>query len=164
MRFVFLIILLVLLSSCTSIKPSGRPPGETSVRLKVKYENVLLSAPAEWVGGTKENPRYFTFKGEEIITPLLGVDVVPVTKRSVDDNGRVLYPHLGYQVTGDLKLEHYLLLMKKLVNINFKRNTYKAPEIVADSNFLEKGALVFDETGELVAEYEFKALGWHVKK
>ena len=161
MRLILTSFLLLLLNACSSVESSGE--ATTAIKVNVKYEDHSLALPSDWIGGTAENPRYYTAKGEEIITPLYGVDVAPVTKRSVDGN-RVIYPHSGYQVTGDLKINHYLQLIKKVSNIDFKRRSYKAPEIVADSNFLEKGALVYDETGKLLVEYEYKLLDWHVKE
>ena len=164
MQYCIILLLTFLFTSCASNESAKIHSRDTAIQVKVKYENIPLKAPSEWIGGTKANPRYYTEQGEEIITPLIGVDIVPVTKRSVDKNGKVLYPHSGFQVTGDLRLDHYLLLMKKISGRLNKVSKTKAVEIVADSNFLEKGASIFDESGKLVEEYEFKALSWYVKQ
>lgn len=148
--------------ACSTSK--NEPPARAAYRLNVKYENVKLATPREWLGGTVENPRYFTSKGQEIITPVFGVDVVPVTKRSIDNNGRVLYPHAGYQVVGDLRLAHFLRLMKKVERLDLPRKSYKAPLIIADSNLLERGAIIKGSEREFIVEYEFKALGWYLKR
>lgn len=161
MKFIFLLLFLVLTACSTSEK---KGVGRTALKLKIKYEDVALSQAGEWLGGTLKNPKYYTLTGSEIITPVFGVDVVPITKRSVDDSGRVLYPHSGYQVVGDLRLEHYLPLVKKVQGLAIPVKVYKPPVIMADSNFLEKGAVIKNSEGDVVKEYEFKALGWYLKK
>ena len=163
----FLLVTVLLMVSCTSSSSSSADGSALKTRPKykinVKYEDSPLKPAGEWLGGTENNPKYYTAGGEEILTPVFGVDVVPVTKRSVAPNGKVVYPHFGFEVIGDLRTEHFLALVNKAKNIKFDRSSYRPPVIIADSNFLDKGAKVKHPSGKIFAEYEFKALNWYRK-
>ena len=165
MRVLLLLAFLLFLPACQSGKSKqvDKAYATPKFKLKVKFEDSPLSAPGEWLGGSEINPRYYTVEGSEIITPIFGVDVVPITKRSLNHNGKVIYPHAGYQVIGDLRLEHFLSLIKKVKSIDFDRSNYRPPVIVADSNFLNKGAVLKSHDGKVLGNYEFKALNWYKK-
>jgi len=158
-RGAVVLFLTICFPGCTT--PVKQPEPEKVYRVKVKYEDVKLQPPGEWIGGTEENPVYFTSVGEKIITPLYGIDVVPVTRRSVDPGGKVIYPHMGLQLIGDMKLEHFISLVKEVSSLDYDNKSPKPLMIYADSNFLEKGAAVKSFSGKVIARYEFKLLNWH---
>lgn len=162
----FLMVFIFAFSACKSNSSLENPAlkSRPHYQVKVKFEDSALSSAGEWLGGTEENPKYYTANAEEIVTPVFGVDIVPVTRRSVAANGQLVYPHHGFEVRGDLKKEHFLSLVKKLAEFKFDRSSYKPPIIVADSNFLEKGALVKHSNNEDFGFFEFKLLDWHRKR
>jgi len=163
-RLLLLMISLILVACITdkkSLDPNLR--AKPKYKVSVKYDDHVLKPAGEWLGGTEENSKYYTAAAEEIFTPVYGVDISPVTKRTVTKSKQVVYPHFGYKVVGDLKKEHYLSLIRKIKNQNFDRSSYKPPVIIADSNFLEKGAIVKKPNGDVCATYEFKLLNWYKK-
>ena len=163
MKFLFLISAAFLLS-CSSSSKTTKQNSRPKYEVNVKYEDIRLKSAGEWLGGTEQNPKYYTENAQEILTPIFGVNIVPVTRRSINDQGNIVYPHIGFEVVGDLKIEHFLALMRKIKNQKFDRNSYKPPVIVADSNFLEKGAQIKSSQGKVLAVYEYRLLNWYKVK
>lgn len=154
-----LISVIFLVFSCSSSRPLPDP--KPVYKVKVKYVDKQLDPPGEWIGGTADFPVYFTEKGEKIITPLKGFDTVPVTTRSINSNGQIIYPGDGFQLVGDMKIIDFTNIAAKAASFRGRQKESIKPLIIfADSNFLEKGAVIKLPDGTVLAEYEYKLLNW----
>lgn len=159
LRLFITFIFLLFFSCTTSRRPLPDP--KPVYKVKVKYVDKVLEIPGEWIGGTADFPVYFTGKGEKIVTPLKGFDTVPVTTRSVDKTGKIIYPENGFQLIGDMKIVDFINIAEKAAGFRDRlKSSVKPLIIVADSNFLEKGAVIKLPDGQILAQYEYKLLNW----
>ncbi len=133
--------------------------------VKIKYENIPFGEIPDWIGGSESFPAYFDSHGNQILTPLKGFDTVPITKRTINNQGQIVYPHDGFQLIGDMKtvefqeLAKFAITLKNSVKINLKPLI-----IIADSNFPEKGAKITTPENKLLAEFTFQQSTWLRKK
>ena len=178
------LILFLLVSCATTEKPKSIPRYSNiskstgakvtqslkspSVRIDRKYQAFKgeivykeLKVESDWIGGTEENPIYFTKFGERIFSLGKDIYVYPVTVLSIDEKGNVVYPEDGIKLVGDMQVEHFLLLVKELS----KMAEVKSICFIADSNFLERPAKVIDlKTSKVIGQFKFIGARWEKVK
>ena len=177
--------LLFFMVSCTTIEPPKNTPRyskiskstgakvtqslvKTSTRIDKKYEAFKgevvykeLKVESDWIGGTEENPIYFTSSGERIYSLGKDIYIYPVTVLSMDEKGNVVYPEDGIKLIGDMQVEHFLALVKALGEIAEIKNIC----FIADSNYLERPAKVIDlNTDKEIAKFKFGTGKWEKLK
>jgi hypothetical protein len=159
-----LLLIFCFLVSCRSLdndKPKFRSRGKSYSRFTGKINNKPLAIESDWVGGSRQNPVYYTAVGERIYTLDKDVYVYPVTTRSINSRGQVVYPSSGYQLIGDMKLTDFTQL---IVHIHKSFTSYKKHmplQVEADSNFLERPAQIFDKkTGASLGRFQYTLGRW----
>lgn len=148
-----LIFTLFLLSGCSTKSTVQKPVAKSKYKkFTGKFDDRLLKVEEDWIGGSLSNPIYYTAKAERIYTLDRDIYVYPVTVRSVDKFGRVIFPDQGYELVGDMDVKHYLSLIKSV-----KMFAREVPlRIEADSNFLEKPAIISSVSSKKqVAQFKY---------
>jgi hypothetical protein len=157
------VLCLFLFCSCGSTKKRERTRSQSSV--SIKYIDVPLEKvdAGGWVGGTRSYPLCLTAGGARILTPVKGL-VMPRIKRSIDSNGRVVYPDMGYLLIGDVKVMHYRMLIKRIESSQIVAAKDRPIKVFVDSNRLEKGALLQTLEGIEIASFVYESSNWVLKR
>ncbi len=157
------LLCIFLFCSCASSQKSKEVRSHSSV--SVKYVDVPLEKvdAGGWIGGTRKYPLCLTAEGARILTPMKGL-VSPNMKRSIDLKGRVVYPFMGYQLVGDVKVSHFRALISALSGSKVIVPEDRPVKVFVDSNRLHDGALVHSSKGDKIAEFLYKEPHWVLKR